>query len=663
VPKNFPGGLEPGTEGSPPAQAPPPAIRAGLPTARPVPGQRDLPRVPLPAGGIQSNHCRDVSCANFGVEPHTGLGPDGRRLAGPFKDGYGIAAHRKVPGWKRLKCRQCGQLSSLKSNEGIREELDRISAYLRLPPEPSCQTPGCLYRGRGIETHAGLYQYRGRTKSGSERWRCKGCHRSFAVSSPIRRQRRSNENREVFLALVNKAPIRGIARARDLSPKAVYDKIDFIHRQCLAFVADRERDMRRARLARLYLATDRQDYVINWTDRKDKRNTQLTAVGTSDNRTGYVFGMHLNFDQAVDREATEALAIVAGDFDGRDPSFRKYARLWMEPDLELAIHHDPGDNVPGAGSLGILGKVEAGYDEIDAIPDPEDKERVHKDLKLPVSGMQVHFAYTVHAHFRLLRRLLAGAGKIRFFFDQDDTIRAACLSAFKDEMRTGRADAFYVTIDKLLTVDDRRRLVKQSKDRFEAYRKAKGDPGLKDWRIRVLLMEEALGQMPTKKGGRREPWVEFPEHTMGEPKKAVGYLTDRSDYGIRRSATLHARASLHSIDRFFMQIRRLVSLMERPIATPSNRGRVWRGYTPYRPERIQQILDIYRVYYDYVALGKDKKTPAMRLGLAKGRVRIEDILYFGSRPQQSLPDPLRSRPAASPTAPAVPTPAALPPSA
>lgn len=82
---------------------------------------------------------------------------------------------------------------------------------------------------------------------------------------------------------------------------------------------------------------------------------------------------------------------------------------------------------------------------------------------------------------------------------------------------------------------------------------------------------------------------------MGEPKKAVCYLTDRSDYGLQRMAILHARASLHSIDRFFMQVRRLVSLLERPIATPSNMGRVWRGYSPYRPDRIQQLLDIYRV--------------------------------------------------------------------
>lgn len=53
-----------------------------------------------------------------------------------------------------------------------------------------------------------------------------------------------------------------------------------------------------------------------------------------------------------------------------------------------------------------------------------------------------------------------------------------------------------------------------------------------------------------------------------------------------------------------------------------------RVYSPYNPAIIQKLLDIYRVYYNYCAVGKGGKTPAMRLGLAKGKIRIEDILYF-----------------------------------
>jgi hypothetical protein len=38
-------------------------------------------------------------------------------------------------------------------------------------------------------------------------------------------------------------------------------------------------------------------------------------------------------------------------------------------------------------------------------------------------------------------------------------------------------------------------------------------------------------------------------------------------------------------------------------------------------------LSIFRVFYNYTQKGRDSKTPAMRLGLAKGRVKLEDIIY------------------------------------
>ena len=118
------------------------------------------------------------------------------------------------------------------------EELRRLSAYLE-PPEPSCGTEGCPARGCGTRSHPGLYYAHGRTPAGSRRWRCRACKATVAEGRGERAQRRSNENLTVFRALVNKTPIRGIARIADLSPQSVYDKLDLIHRRCLAFLADR----------------------------------------------------------------------------------------------------------------------------------------------------------------------------------------------------------------------------------------------------------------------------------------------------------------------------------------------------------------------------------------------------------------------------------------
>lgn len=90
------------------------------------------------------------------------------------------------------------------------------------------------------------------------------------------------------------------------------------------------------------------------------------------------------------------------------------------------------------------------------------------------------------------------------------------------------------------------------------------------------------------------------------------------------------KVSLHGIDRFFAQVRNSLSLLARALSSASNAGRVWYQRNAYDPEVAAMILDIYRVHYNYLEAGDDKKTPAMRLGLAKGKVRLTEILTFES---------------------------------
>ena len=42
------------------------------------------------------------------------------------------------------------------------------------------------------------------------------------------------------------------------------------------------------------------------------------------------------------------------------------------------------------------------------------------------------------------------------------------------------------------------------------------------------------------------------------------------------------------------------------------------------------LLDIFRVYYDYILEGKNKRTPAQRLGLADKGVTIQDLCLYGA---------------------------------
>src|SRR3546814_17374895 len=98
-----------------------------------------------------------------------------------------------------------------------------------------------LNHAEGVNSSPGAYYTDGKTPTGSQRWKCRSCGSRFSAKGPTVGQKKPHENELVFKLLVNKNSIRSIARVADLSPKAVYGKIDFIHRQCLAFAADRER--------------------------------------------------------------------------------------------------------------------------------------------------------------------------------------------------------------------------------------------------------------------------------------------------------------------------------------------------------------------------------------------------------------------------------------
>jgi hypothetical protein len=58
----------------------------------------------------------------------------------------------------------------------------------------------------------------------------------------------------------------------------------------------------------------------------------------------------------------------------------------------------------------------------------------------------------------------------------------------------------------------------------------------------------------------------------------------------------------------------------------------WHINAPYNPIYLVKVLEIFRVWNNFIGPPKSKKpTPAQRLGLTKGKVRYEDIVYFDVR--------------------------------
>ena len=428
------------------------------------------------------------------------------------------------------------------------------------------------------------------------------------------RHRKPHKNLLVFQLLMNKTPFRRISEIAGISMPAIYDKLDFIHQQCLAFINNRESKLADLALSRLYVAVDRQNYLVNWTDGGDKRNIMLYSLGSAEHKTGYVFGIHLNFDPSLIKSEVLRDAHVHRDQELL-ASFRRYARLWLPEDYTKAVNNNGLGSLPAHGTLHQ--RIESTYEEAAEREDVEAYDNPGIATKLPRQGFQVHAEYTLYGHFFFLKRLFRNVEKVRFFLDQESGIRAACLSAFQQEVKEKRCDAFYVRINKSLTVNEKRRLRTECRRKIDLLKE--DFPDLSDAELELMLIKERMRALESI-GKWQDKWLYHPLPSMSEPEKAVCWLTDLNDeaYDENHLARLYKMASLHAIDRFFMQARRRLSLIERPISTASNSYRRWHGYSAYRPENIIKVLDIFRVFYNYVGVGEDGQTPAMRLGLAKG---------------------------------------------
>jgi DNA polymerase III epsilon subunit-like protein/transposase-like protein len=516
----------------------------------------------------------------------------------------------------------------MKSNQGIHEEFVRHNVLPATDQEPACTNEDCPNIGKGIKSYPDLYKKFGKTASGSQRYRCKACRST--ISEPkrsITRQRRSHLNRFIFKAIVNKNPFRCISDIFDVSIQTVYDKVDFIYKQCCKFIEVREtRLLKGMKLPKMYIAVDRQYYSVNWNLWEDRRNVILYGTGAADNTSGYVFAMDVNYNPALDQIAIEGDAEAIGDYD-RDPPFRRYAHLWLLRDFEETFKKavEKAENEKGKRKKKLIPEsdISRRYRLAKKRKNIEASDEINEAIQLPQSGMMVHSEYSLYGLFLHLKELLQGAEKVRFFMDQESGIRAACLSAFRREILNRTCDAFYVRINRAMTRKERKKAVQAGEKALREYAR-ENDLDENEARLHMLLDElSAMAEI----GPWQDRWFTHPLPTYKEPEIQICYLTDLGDYTADHKAWLYNKASLHYLSTYFGNVRRKLSMLERSFPTPSSLGRKWYAYAPYNPTIINKLLLIHRVHYNFVKKKGQKETPAMRLGLAQTPIEPDDVLY------------------------------------
>ena len=495
------------------------------------------PRVPPgvaspldPTADIQVNHCRMPDCDNYGIPARTTpvkTGPS------PDRDQHYKVATTNKGRVSALVCKCCNEKPPIKSNQGIVEELARITDPL-LAPDRGCIRKDCKNHGKSTEENPNLYYKWGAHKSsGRPRRGCKNCGTRFLIGMepPRIHPKHHHLASAVFSRVVNKAPVRRTLQGAGLvgKPQIYYDIIRFIQRRCNHLTGGLERGMLRGKVplpSTLHLVTDLQQYQLNWTDRLDKRNPMFSAVCTVDKDSRYVFGLHANYDPGVDPFAIAKESAERGDLE-RPEAFRRHARLWL-----------PGDELKGGRAAGErigLDKVRELQKQLTHIytsavsrEDVEDREfqEMPPGLHNPQAGkgMQVHVPYTVYAHFFMMRELLVGAGvkQVAYSMDCESLLRGAFLSAWCNEVKQGAAHGFYVRHAKYRTVTERENAETEAKMRLKAYRDALPEEHKHEAALQLMMHNI---EAATAYGKWQDRWFPHPLPTMNEPEKAVCWLT------------------------------------------------------------------------------------------------------------------------------------------
>jgi len=593
-------------------------------------GQEQDRNLPPPSEGINVNCCANPTCKNFQIPVKLSSKDKNYSLTGK-------GASRSI------KCKSCGRHYNLKSNVAITEELNRLSklpiiARVTAQDGTSCSNINCCNFGINVVGFPQSYRKIGFTQAGNQRYQCLACSQRFTFNSKKRishPQSKRHENTTLFKLLCNKNVGQRLSEITDISQPTIYRKIDMFYERVVEFMAAREAKLPSVQIDWLRLSVDRQFYNVNWTSRKDQRNVVLSAIGTGDRQSGYIFGMDVDYDPHINLSEIQATEEFHRDLEL--PTYlRHYARIWTDNDYRQNVAAKPN---LGAIADKMLDELIAQNVDIPmALPEIEQllEEYCFKnglelsaqsnDTKLPNNGALVHLEYTMYAHFIKLRHLFQNVNRVAFYLDYEAGIDRAVLSAFKDWVDNGRLTAMYVSADKTLGTHKRQALDNLTKKKLEQMiNKGQADDL---WEASVITAMDYIDKPVKLRKNRRDIWYSIPIHRVFECNKHVSFITDTSDWKPEWKAARAVDASLRTTDSFFNLARRRLSTLERPIIGRANNGALWDGYSPYNPHQVEKMIQILRCYYNYVLRSKkDGMTPAQRLGLAKGPVEIRRILY------------------------------------
>jgi hypothetical protein len=586
---------------------------------------------------IQMNFCTNPYCKWFGLDQEkfdTKGKPSRYKLSGsgksktiycnpdPIKPSHGMT----------LGCH-----TRPFSNWSVAEEISRlvrIESVKNIEPEYVFHKEGCVSEDLTPFRDKKAFYKQGVSKVGAQVWQCKSCKKKTNLmpttkQTVVYHQQRSEIVPNFAKLLLNRTPIKRTCEILNIGSGTYYKKLEQLYLRCLEFLEIHEtRPLKEMTFKEMWLNTDKMTYLLNNVRRKgmggggygelEELHFPTNVVITADVLSRYVFRSDVAYDWDTSLGDLALDTLLYKD-DHLNEFAKRHARL--------RFSH---------------------YPQPPSKNDSQTKDEYNQEL-LEISrrdnyiqGSHVNSTYTTLAHYWLIKQLV-NASEWRFVTDNDQSLMTACYRVFSKEFQMTDAHHFLCQTDKTKTR-------RQAYEEFKYAQQELFDWGLRNGHVTRSLKRLAFRYLTEElkthkfhkevitKTSSYNTYADNPiQHPLATPDRGfrqVNCTTDLSSLEPNQVANLILNVNDNAVNTFIQNIRRRLSILERPLMTARGDGKSY-IYSNFNPEYAQMSLTILRTFYNFCVPFKTKNgkitvvaTPAQRLGLTDKRFELNDIIYL-----------------------------------
>jgi hypothetical protein len=469
---------------------------------------------------------------------------------------------------------------------------------------------------------------RGMSTSHSQKYQCKKCGKITNVLPSQREcftyhQKKNDILPKFAMQILNRTPVTRTLELLGIGASTYYNKLEWMYKRCLEFLERYEtKPLKEKHFHNLCLNTDKFSYYLNNIRKKGHGDDYLEQerplfptyiIATVDSYSRYAFRTDLAFDYSITSEDIE-----------RDIEVLKENRLLKFNQKNARYRYSYN---------GSTDKEET-TDFIDNEIVDKNNLQLRKDY---IDGFHVNSTYTAYAHYWLIKRML-NADSINYVCDDDNSLTTSLMRVYADKIKSNKVNIFTCQVDKTLSKRDAYVQYKMATDNLHEWKDFRGLEGsLKEAGIDKISYDLKNNNFYdyVEHKGRKYPVyknnsIEHPFPHKDDGVRYINCLTDLSHLSTLDLAKALYNVDSRAINTYFNQIRRRVSILERPLVSSRGEGKSY-IYSNFNPKYANYMLTILRTYLNFCNTFKYKRedvTPAMQLGITNKPFTIEDIIYF-----------------------------------